>query len=167
MCKELLRLSVIQALGNPLLAAQLRMLSSPRRPSSTILILSSAEKWRRVTRRMSLTTYSAGFLALVELPLFAVPSSLRRVQILLKSQPQIWVIGADEGQWCIQARFAQPALRLIQRITPAIKRTDTEKAIGGRPPRVALMASIFDLTGYPTSVRAAATESRVRSASSS
>ena len=38
------------------------MLSSPRRPSSTILILSSAEKCRRVARRMSFTTASAGFL---------------------------------------------------------------------------------------------------------
>src|SRR5271165_5309961 len=36
------------------------MLSSPRRPSSTIRILSSAEKCRRVARRMSFTTCVAG-----------------------------------------------------------------------------------------------------------
>ena len=36
------------------------MLSSPRRPSSTMRILSSAEKCRRVCRRMSFTTRSAG-----------------------------------------------------------------------------------------------------------
>ena len=36
------------------------ILSSPRRPSSTIRILSTAEKCRRVARRMSLTTCSAG-----------------------------------------------------------------------------------------------------------
>ena len=35
------------------------MLSSPRRPSITIRIFSSAEKHRRVFRRMSRTAYSA------------------------------------------------------------------------------------------------------------
>ena len=35
------------------------MLSSPRRPSNTMRILSSAEKCRRVARRMSFTTFSA------------------------------------------------------------------------------------------------------------
>src|SRR6516162_7931607 len=35
-------------------------LASPRRPSRTMQILSSAEKCRRVARRMSLTTRSAG-----------------------------------------------------------------------------------------------------------
>src|SRR5829696_8676865 len=39
------------------------MLSSPREPSSTMRIFSSAEKWRRVARRMSLTMVSAGALA--------------------------------------------------------------------------------------------------------
>jgi hypothetical protein len=41
------------------------MLSSPRRPSSAIRILSSAEKCRRVARRISLTTCSAGFFVFV------------------------------------------------------------------------------------------------------
>src|ERR1051325_5753888 len=36
------------------------MLSSPRNPESTILIFSSAENWRRVARRIFLTTCSAG-----------------------------------------------------------------------------------------------------------
>src|SRR5262249_5697038 len=36
------------------------MLSSPRRPSSTIRIFSSAENFRRAMRRMSFTTFSAG-----------------------------------------------------------------------------------------------------------
>ena len=54
------------------------MLSSPRKPSNTILILLSAEKCRRVLRRMSFTTYSAGFLALECFGLIFVPSSLRR-----------------------------------------------------------------------------------------
>src|SRR5207253_7117749 len=36
------------------------MLSSPRRPVRTMRIFSSAENWRRVTRRISFTTCSAG-----------------------------------------------------------------------------------------------------------
>ena len=56
--------------------------SSNGRPSSTILILSSAEKCRRVLRRMSFTTCSAGALdrdfALEDLGFIFVPSSLRR-----------------------------------------------------------------------------------------
>src|ERR1051325_3878282 len=36
------------------------MLSSPRNPESTIRICSSAENWRRVARRISLTTCFAG-----------------------------------------------------------------------------------------------------------
>src|SRR5262245_66425261 len=36
------------------------MLSSPRRPSSTMRIFSSAENFRRVMRRMSFTIFSAG-----------------------------------------------------------------------------------------------------------
>jgi hypothetical protein len=58
------------------------MLSSPRSPPITIRILSSAEKCRRVARRMSFTTCSAGALAgdfaLQDLGLIFVPSSLRR-----------------------------------------------------------------------------------------
>src|SRR5690606_41235776 len=54
------------------------MESSPRRPSSTILILSSAEKCRRVLRRMSFTTCPAGFLDLEDLGFIFVPLSLRR-----------------------------------------------------------------------------------------
>jgi hypothetical protein len=36
------------------------MLSSPRKPDSTMRIFSSAENWRRVARRISLMTCSAG-----------------------------------------------------------------------------------------------------------
>ena len=39
------------------------MLSSPRTPSSTMRIFSSAENWRRVARRISLRAASAGALA--------------------------------------------------------------------------------------------------------
>jgi hypothetical protein len=75
---ELLRSGVVQALGDPFLAASSEILSSPRRPSSTIRILSSAEKCRRVARRISFTTCSVGFLAIGDLALIFVPSSLRR-----------------------------------------------------------------------------------------
>ena len=51
---------------------------SPRRPSRTIRILSSAEKCRRVLRRMSFTTCSAGILDFEDLGFIFVPSSLRR-----------------------------------------------------------------------------------------
>src|SRR5690606_22128479 len=75
------------------------MLSSPRKPSSTIRILSSAEKCRRVARRMSFTTCSAGFLALEDLGFILVPSSADETKTLLNSQPQIWDTGAD-GEHC-------------------------------------------------------------------
>src|SRR5690606_29535584 len=74
------------------------MLSSPRKPSSTIRILSSAEKCRRVARRMSFTTCSAGFLALEDLGFILVPSSADETKTLLNSQPQIWDTGADGEQ---------------------------------------------------------------------
>jgi transposase len=54
------------------------MLSSPRRPSSTICILSSAEKCRRVARRISLATRSPGVSFEVKgFGLIFVPASLR------------------------------------------------------------------------------------------
>src|SRR5690606_16475062 len=78
---ELLRPGVVQALGDPFLAAQFSNAVMPRRPSSTIRILSSAEKCRRVARRMSFTTCSAGAFTdffKEDLGFIFVPSSLRR-----------------------------------------------------------------------------------------
>src|SRR5688572_6231066 len=79
---ELFRPGVVQLWAMPSLRHSSAMLSSPRSPSSTMRILSSAEKWRRVCRRMSFTTRSAG--AFVDdffkedLGFIFVPSSLRR-----------------------------------------------------------------------------------------
>ena len=57
--EELLRPAVVQARHDALARQSSATLSSPRRPSSTILIFSSAE-WRfRVRRRISLTIRSA------------------------------------------------------------------------------------------------------------
>src|SRR4026207_1515941 len=49
------------------------MLSSPRRPSKTIRIFSSAEYCLRVARRMSLTTFSAVSFAKLECCLIFAP----------------------------------------------------------------------------------------------
>ena len=74
------------------------MLSSPRRPSSTMRIFFSAENCRRVARRMSFTTFSADFL---NRPGFL--SHLRSLkgydepEILPTSNCQICLTGADVG----------------------------------------------------------------------
>src|ERR1700732_4961901 len=58
--KEVFRPAVIQILDDPSRRHSSAMLSSPRRPSRTMRIFSSAENCRRVARRMSFTTFSAG-----------------------------------------------------------------------------------------------------------
>src|SRR6187431_2111238 len=75
------------------------MLSSPRRPSSTTRIFSSAEKCRRVARRMSFTTSSAGDLTGPDLCLIFAPSKrYDEPEILSSSIRRICLIGADGGQ---------------------------------------------------------------------
>ena len=56
--QKLLRPVVIQALGDALSPTQLRDAVSPRSPSSTMRIFSSAEYCLRVARRMSFTIRS-------------------------------------------------------------------------------------------------------------
>src|SRR3954471_8971343 len=75
------------------------MLSSPRRPSSTTRIFSSAEKCRRVARRISFTTWSAGDLAGLDFCLIFAPSKgYDEPEILPSSIRRICLIGADAGQ---------------------------------------------------------------------
>src|SRR5271167_769125 len=56
------------------------MLSSPRRPSTTMRIFSSAEYCLRVALRMSLTTFSAGSFAELECCLIFVPLNVTMSQ---------------------------------------------------------------------------------------
>ncbi len=56
---KLLRPAVIEVLVDALSAASSATLSSPRKPSNTMRILSSAEKCRRVARRISRMVFSA------------------------------------------------------------------------------------------------------------
>ncbi len=65
-----------------------QMLSSPRRPSSTMGILSSAEKCRRVARRMSLIASSAAALSGPDFCLIFAPCGYDDPEILPKRNPQ-------------------------------------------------------------------------------
>ena len=58
------------------------MLSSPRSPSSTMRIFSSAEKCRRVARRMSLIASSAGCLSGLDFCLIFAPCGYDDPEIL-------------------------------------------------------------------------------------
>src|SRR5829696_10539929 len=73
------------------------MLSSPRRPSSTMRILSSAENWRRVARRISLRAASAGSLAGPDVCFIFAPDGYHEPDILRSRQPSICLKGADAG----------------------------------------------------------------------
>src|SRR6187401_2159540 len=74
------------------------MLSSPRRPSSTTRIFSSAEECRRIARRISFTTWSAGDLAGLDFCLIFAPSKgYDEPEILPSSSRRICLIGADAG----------------------------------------------------------------------
>src|SRR5215204_1146726 len=74
------------------------MLSSPRRPSSTMRIFSSAEKGRRVARRMSLTTTSAGSFAGPDVCFIFAPDGYDEPEILRSGKPLLCLTGADGGQ---------------------------------------------------------------------
>src|SRR3990167_4970382 len=75
------------------------MLSSLRSPSSTMRILSAAEKCRRVARRISFMTCSAGALTGTDFCLIFAPSKGYDDPEILPSSPrQICLIGADAGQ---------------------------------------------------------------------
>src|SRR3954454_11472855 len=73
------------------------MLASPRRPSSTTRISSSAEKCRRVARRMSWTIRSAGALTGSGFGLIFAPDGYDDPEILRSRIPSICPTGADGG----------------------------------------------------------------------
>src|SRR3954469_8062763 len=73
------------------------MLASPRRPSSTTRIFSSAEKCRRVARRMSWTIRSAGALTGSGFGLIFAPDGYDDPEILRSRIPSICPTGADGG----------------------------------------------------------------------
>jgi hypothetical protein len=74
------------------------MLSSPRKPSSTMRIFSSAEKWRRVARRMSLTMVSAGAFAGPDVCFIFAPCGYDEPEILRSREPSVCLTSADAGQ---------------------------------------------------------------------
>src|SRR5215469_13965457 len=75
------------------------MLSSPRKPSRTMRIFSSAEKCRRVARRMSFTTCSAGALADPDFCLIFAPSKgYDEPEVLPSSTHPVCLTIADAGQ---------------------------------------------------------------------
>src|SRR3712207_1841016 len=71
------------------------MLPSPRRPSNTMRIFSSAEKCRHVARRMSLTRVSAGSFAGPDVCFIFAPDGYDEPDILRSRQPSICLKGAD------------------------------------------------------------------------
>src|SRR5215203_3118957 len=78
------------------------MLSSPRRPSSTMRIFSSAEKGRRVARRMSLTTTPAGSFAGPDVCFIFAPYGYDEPDILRSREPSVCLMGTDAGHdWAL------------------------------------------------------------------
>src|SRR5947208_450232 len=74
------------------------MLSSPRSPDSTMRIFSSAVNCRRVTRRISFTTCSAGFLTGPDFcPIFAPSMATmgQKSSLLQLSQSVSWALMPD------------------------------------------------------------------------
>src|SRR5450631_1468089 len=97
------------------------MLSSPRRPSSTMRIFSSAENCRRVARRMSFTTFSAGSFTGPDFCLIFAPHGYDEPEILPSENHPICLTGADVGHkeaehepivYC----KAHPDVRVVQAI---------------------------------------------------
>src|ERR1700691_5528181 len=74
------------------------MFSSPRSPSSTMRIFSSAEYCRRVWRRMSFSTCSAGALPGPDFCFIFAPCGYDEPEILPSGSPSICLIGADGEQ---------------------------------------------------------------------
>src|SRR5262245_23076841 len=74
------------------------MLDSPRRPSSTIRIFSSAEYCFRVARRMSFTTCSGDLFGVSDFCLISSPYGYDEPEILLYLIHRFCPMSADAGQ---------------------------------------------------------------------
>src|SRR5580692_6068598 len=76
------------------------MLSSPRKPSNTMRILSSAEKCRRVARRILFTTSVAGSFSGTDFCLIFAPcEGYDEPEILPSSTHPICLMSADGGHF--------------------------------------------------------------------
>src|SRR3954470_8931222 len=73
------------------------MFSSPRSPSSTMRIFSSAEYCRRVWRRMFFSTCSAGGLSGPDFCFIFAPCGYDEPEVLPSGSPSIGLTGADGG----------------------------------------------------------------------
>jgi hypothetical protein len=90
-------------------------------PSRTMRIFSSAEKWRRVSRRMSFTTRSAGAFAGTDFCLICAPERAKMNQKLsLQKTPRFvpWALTPD-----------------TPRVLPPTQISSTSTCSFGRPPR--------------------------------
>src|SRR5258705_11849071 len=74
------------------------MFSSPRSPSSTMRIFSSAEYCRRVWRRMSFSTCSAGALPGPDFCFIFAPGGCDEPEILPPQNPSICLTRTDDKQ---------------------------------------------------------------------
>src|SRR3954453_9372900 len=97
------------------------MLASPRRPSSTMRIFSSAENCRRVARRMSFTTASAGCFTGPDVCFIFALDGYDEPEILRSRKPSICLTGADAGhgettQGSARRGSRDPSLRLRFRV---------------------------------------------------
>ena len=134
--KELLRPIVVHRRGDALAAWFSDALSSPRSPSELMRIFSSAEKCRRVTRRMSLIASSRRLLFGQDFCLIFALLAAMMIEILLKTSRRLK--GADVGQASSVAHFDNDSTATIgrkegkqmqswlDRRRARIERTDTE-----------------------------------------
>ena len=119
---ELFGPSVIQALRDAFLAAQLGYAALTAQAVQHDPDLVFSREMSAVARRISFNTCSAGFLPLEDLVAILVPSSCDETKTLLKSQPQIWDRGADGEQNTTSVRFSNRSSFSAWRVRPCSRR---------------------------------------------